>query len=172
MSKLGIPACFVILAGVVAVSEAEPQAAAMERTAAVYVRASYDDVWKQLTDPAAYGGWSSAPCLAFGTEAGDRVAWGSKERTVYEGELLSIEKGKGFAYTFAFQGFGFEETTEVHVDVVEQGPVVLVALRHVCTGAPNTHGMIGAYGWTKSLCRLKTLLETGTTMPWPEEDAR
>lgn len=141
----------------------------MERTAAVYIEAAYDDVWRQLTEAGSYATWSSAPALFFGSEAGDPVAWGNKEHVLYQGKLLSIESGKGFAHTFAFQGFGFDEATEVHFEVLEQGPVVLVSVRHDCADGPRSYDMLGALGWTKSLCRLKTLLETGTAMPWPNE---
>lgn len=140
------------------------------RTAAVYIEAPYADVWGRLTDPKGQAAWNSAPGLEFGAAAGAPVAWGTPERTVYRGELLFLEKGTGFAHTFAFVGFGFDETTEVSVDVRAQGPVVLVSVRHDCTDAPRTHAMLGRLGWTKALCRLKTLLETGTAMPWPEEE--
>ena len=46
--------------------------------------------------------------------------------------------------------------------------VVLVSIRHDCTEAPKTCDIIGSVGWLKSRSRLKTLLETGHVMPWPE----
>ena len=135
----------------------------------VYVHAKYDDVWSHFTDPKKYGAWSSAQGVEFGAKVGETVSWGNPQRIVYKGKLTAIEKGKGLAHTFAFQGFGFDEETTLRIDLVAQGPVTLIHVRHDCTGAPNTAKFIGPLGWAKSISRLKTLLETGAAMPWPVE---
>ena len=59
--------------------------------------------------------------------------------------------------------------TPVEFEIVEFGATVLVTARHDVTGAPETEAMISEVGWAKPLSRLKTLLETGTPMPWPED---
>ena len=76
----------------------------MQREAAVYIEADYDDVWAHLTEADRYAAWSSAPGLEFGEKPGDAVVWGAPERTIYAGKLVEIEKGKGFVHTFAFRG--------------------------------------------------------------------
>lgn len=142
-------------------------------TAGVFIEAAYDAVWWSFTRATAYTSWHSAPCLEFGRLPGDPVVWGTADRVVYRGTLERIEKGRGLTYTFQFVGFGFDEpTTTVAIDIVEHAPTVLVSLRHDCTGAPRTRELIGPYGWLKSLSRLKTLLETGHSMPWPGESAQ
>jgi uncharacterized protein YndB with AHSA1/START domain len=139
-------------------------------SADLYIHADYDAVWNSFAQAEAYAAWSSAPCVAFGEKAGDAVRWGFPGRVVYEGALTRIEKGTGLSHTFHFVGFGFEEPpTTVEIDIVAQGPVTLVRLRHDCARAPRTAEMVGELGWAKSLSRLKTLLETGEAMPWPEE---
>ncbi len=149
-------------------AETEPKPVVHE--AKLYVKAKYDDVWTHLTDAKKFAAWNSAPGLKFGDKAGDVVSWGGEKGAVYSGKLLAIKKGEGLSHTFAFQGFGFEETSKVSYDVVACGPVVLIHLRHDCTGAPNTGKIIGPLGWTKSLSRLKTLLESGEAMPWPVDE--
>jgi len=135
-----------------------------------YIAAPYADVWNALTEADRYASWSSSPCLEFGGSAGEPCTWGTTERVVYRGSVLTIEPGAGVTHTFQFVGFGFEEPpTPVRIDVVERGETVLVAIHHDCTGAPRTYDMITPVGWQKSLSRLKTLLETGRAMPWPEE---
>jgi len=89
----------------------EAQRAGGTLESAVYVRADYDAVWNALATAEGYAGWSSAPCLEFGRAPGDAVVWGEGDREVYRGVLVSIEKGKGFAHTFAFRGFDFDEET-------------------------------------------------------------
>ena len=65
-----------------------------------------------------------------------------------------------------------QELVVVVVEVVERGPTVLVSVEHDVTGAPETSAMISPVGWSKPFSRLKTLLETGEPMAWPEEEAR
>jgi uncharacterized protein YndB with AHSA1/START domain len=136
--------------------------------AATYIHAPYEAVWNAFTRAESYAAWASAPCVEFGSRVGEAAVWGARGRAVYRGEILSIEHGRGIAHTFAFEGFGFDEPgTRVEIDLAPEGEVVRVAVRHDCAGAPRTAEMIGPLGWTKSLARLKTFLETGRAMPWP-----
>lgn len=65
--------------------------------------------------------------------------------------------------------FDFDEPpTPVDIEVTPHGPTVLVRIRHDVTGARQTRDVITDVGWRKSLSRLRTLLETGAAMPWPE----
>ena len=95
--------------------------------------------------------------------------WGDGERVYYQGELERLDYGEGIAFTYRFVGFGFDEPTRVEVDLLPRGETVLVSLRHDCRSAPRTARIIGPVGWQKALSRLKTLLETGRSMPWPED---
>ncbi len=139
-------------------------------TARAYIEASYDAVWERFSKAEAYEAWYSSPCREFGDQPGDPVVWGNEERVFYRGTLERIEKGVGLAHTFQFVGFGFEEPpTFVEIDILERGEAVLVAIRHECTEAPKTCEIISPVGWLKSLSRLKTFLEMGRVMPWPED---
>ncbi len=136
--------------------------------ARTYIEADYDRVWRAFTTAEGYQAWYSTPCRVFGTEPGAECVWAVGERVTYRGELRSIEPGVGLAHTFRFVGFGFEETTLVDIEIVQQGDVVYVCVQHDCSKAPETRALITEVGWSKSLARLKSLLERGTPMPWPE----
>ena len=139
-------------------------------TARTYIEADLATVWEQFTRAEAYAAWSSAPCLEFGDDPGEPAVWGTPEQVVYRGEITRFENGSALGYTFRFEDAGFDEPpTPVDVRFEAAGPVVLVQVRHDCSGARQTAETIGALGWQKSLSRLKTLLETGTAMPWPED---
>ena len=99
------------------------------------------------------------------------VLWRAARAAFGLGVLEEIDHGSGLRHSFAFEGFGFEEMTQVAIDVVQQGPVVFVAVHHDCTGAPRTREIITSVGWPKSLARLKSFLERGESMPWPEGSA-
>ena len=136
---------------------------------AIYIQASLARAWEACTQPDALSVWYSAPCLAFGREVGDPVVFGTPEREVIRGSLQAVTPEQSLTYSFAFQGFGFVETSSVSLRVEAQGPVVLLGVEHDFYGAPQTQALIGPLGWPKLLARLKTWLETGQPMPWPEE---
>ncbi|MHC4939457.1 MAG: SRPBCC domain-containing protein [Planctomycetota bacterium] len=141
----------------------------IERDAAVYIAAEYDEIWMKLTTAEEFASWYSLAGIAFPHDRDKELQWGPPGRVMIRGTLRWIEKGKGFAHSFQFRGLGFDDEPESEVvwDVTQQGPVVLVRVRHTATDAPETMKMIGELGWAKSLNRLKTLLETGTPMAWP-----
>lgn len=138
--------------------------------AQTYVQAPYHEVWRHLTEAEGFGAWHSAPGQRFGGAVGEPVAWGPPGADpVYFGVLQRLEPGRGLAHTFSFSFVSPAETSVVSWDVVAQGPVVWVRVRHDCTDAPRTAEIISDVGWAKSLARLKTWLETGEEMPWPTE---
>ena len=65
-----------------------------------------------------------------------------------------------------FGAIGFR-VDAAHESEVE-GPVVYVSIQHDCTNAPRTREIITPVGWPKALARLKSHLESGSPMPWPE----
>ena len=170
--RLAILSSLLALSGCASSSHDSPSQAAgsadLVLRAAVYIEADYDDVWSRFTTAEGFADWYSTPCIEFGEAPGDRVAWGADGTVHYEGTLLRLERGAGVTHTFQFQGFGFEEPpSPVVVDIREAGETVLVSLTHDCGEAPETYAMVSPVGWTKALSRLKSLLETGTPMPWP-----
>ena len=146
-----------------------PTPAPIEHRAEIFVHAPYDQVWQHFTTPSAYTEWSSAPGREFGEAPGDPVAWGPAERVLYRGTIEAIARGVGITHTFEFVGFGFEEPpSRVQIAIQERGEVVWVEILHRFEDAPQTAALIGPHGWSQALSRLKTLLETGRAMPWPE----
>ncbi|MCR9247850.1 MAG: SRPBCC domain-containing protein [bacterium] len=138
----------------------------------VYIAADYDTVWQHLTQRERFASWFTVPCREFSTRPGDPVVFGTDERVIYRGQMVRCDKGRGLAFAFRFEGFGFGEPEALaEIDVLERGDTVLVSVCHDLSDAPQTAAMISTVGWAKPLCRLKTLLETGRAMPWPEEPA-
>lgn len=135
-----------------------------------YIRAAYDDVWGYLTNKDLFVGWFSAPGQEFGSRPGDPVSFGQKgQPPVFQGVIRRFRKGEGLAWTFAFSFLEQREETLVEWDVQQKGAVVYVRVRHDCSDAPATRSIITDVGWAKNLARLKTLVETGNQMPWPED---
>jgi uncharacterized protein YndB with AHSA1/START domain len=161
-----------ILAASCASTPADGGSGRMEQTAVVYIAADYDAVWAKLTTAEEFVGWYAMGGIAFPHVVGAELEWGPPGRVMMRGVLHSLDKGRGFAHSFRFRGLGFDDEPESEVswDVVQQGPVVLVRVRHTAKDAPETMAMIGELGWAKCLNRLKTLLETGKAMPWPADE--
>lgn len=139
--------------------------------AQTYIEAPYDSVWRRFTDVEAFADWFSAPGLMFGAAPGDSVAWGNQDGVLYRGVLQRLEPGVGLTHTFSFTFVEPGEESVVDIQIVEAGPVTRVRIEHDCSNAPQTAQIISPVGWVKDLARLKTLLETGTPMPWPEDPA-
>lgn len=137
--------------------------------AQTYIHAPYDTVWNYLTQAERFGEWHSSPGLTFTHNVGDSLIWGTEDEPLYLGTLESYEPGSGFEHTFSFTFTSSREPSLVSWDVEAHGPVVWVRVVHDVSEAPETSAVITEVGWTKSLERLKTLLETGEAMPWPEE---
>lgn len=136
--------------------------------AATYLVAPYDAVWSALTRPERQGAWYVAPCLAFGWEEGARVAWGHEE-PVIEGKLTAWQPASHFAHTFEFTRLD-EPPSLVEWHVMSLGEVVWVEVKHHLDEEAVETQAIVTDGWITVLARLKTLLETGSPMPWPEWD--
>lgn len=164
-----IPAVLAACAAPEPASDTAPRTEPAILTAQVYIQAPYDSVWRYLTEAGRFAEWHSSPGRIFGAAPGDSVVWGTADRVLYRGRLERLERGTGLAHTFQFGFVEPLETSLVAWDVVARGPVVWVRVTHDCTAAPGTRDVITDVGWTKSLSRLKTLLETGTAMPWPDE---
>ena len=137
--------------------------------ARAYIETDTATVWRHMVEPESLTQWFSAPCREFGPQVGDPIHFADDERSYYAGKIVALEEGRKLDYTFAFVDFGFDEDTLVEVDLFERGSTVLVEIRHDCTHAPETANIITPVGWTKSLSRLKTLLESGAAMEWPVE---
>ncbi|MCA8939556.1 MAG: SRPBCC domain-containing protein [Planctomycetes bacterium] len=140
-------------------------------SSSTYIRASYDDVWKELASAEGYSRWYSAPLAEIVPERGGTISFGAKDKPIILGKISRIKKGEGLSHSFAFSWFE-NEVSNVHFTVLEQGEVVLVDVVHDCSSAPQVAGIIGSHGWQKALSRLKSLLETGEAMPWPDDAPR
>ncbi len=137
--------------------------------AATYIHAPYEAVWRAVTRPDYQGDWYVAPCLTFGWERGERVAWGQEEKPVIEGKLTAWQPATRVAFTFEFTSLD-EPTSLVEWQVQPMGEIVWVEVRHLFEeDAPETQAIV-TDGWTLVLARLKTLLESGNPMPWPEPE--
>ena len=147
---------------------AQPSTEGTRFVARTYVMAPYGEVWRRFSDLDAYAAWFSAPALEFGSEPGQRVAFGTEEGVLFHGVLTRFEPGHGLGFTFQFTFLESDEQSQVDIEVVEDGEVTRIVVVHDCTSAPETASVITEFGWVKDLARLKTLLETGTPMPWPE----
>lgn len=134
---------------------------------AIYIQAPLETVWQHLTRPDQQEEWYVAPCLTMGWDEGDRVAWGLPQAPVIEGHLLTWQPAATFSYTFRFTRFD-EPESWVRWQVQLLGEVVYVEVAHHFPQEALETQAIVTDGWTTVLSRLKTLLETGHAMPWPE----
>ena len=140
--------------------------------ARTFIQADYDAVWDHLTKAELYEGWWTCPAITFGTTKNAKLLWGTPDCPVYEGKLARLEKGEGLAFSLRFVGFDFDEpATPIAIYARDRGSAVLVEVFHDARRAPQSSSIIGRVGWPKLLARLKTLLETGQEMEWPDTES-
>lgn len=135
--------------------------------AAIYIQAPLERVWQTLTRQENQKIWYVAPGLAFGWEAGERVVWGQPKAPVIEGVMLEWKPASRFAHTFRFTRFD-EPPSRVEWNLLPLGEVVSVEVKHYFPEEALETQAIITDGWVTVLSRLKTYLETGSPMPWPE----
>lgn len=135
--------------------------------AAIYIQAPLEKVWQTITRQETQEIWYVAPGLTFGWEKGERLIWGVPGAPVIEGVMLEWRPATRFVHTFRFTRFD-EPASRVEWNILSLGEVISVEVKHYFPEeALETQALI-TDGWVTVLSRLKTYLETGKTMPWPE----
>ncbi|GAA4975192.1 DNA-binding transcriptional ArsR family regulator/uncharacterized protein YndB with AHSA1/START domain [Nonomuraea thailandensis] len=147
-----------------------------------FIRTTTERLWQALTDPA----WTKrywGVALKSDWSAGSTVTWEYQGITMKDPEqvVLAAEPGKRLAYTWhtftpefvelaGLRGDDLEAWTRdprstVTFDLEQQGELVKLTVTHGGFGADSAVRKAISGGWPQILSSLKTLLETGETLP-------
>ena len=142
-----------------------------ERHYTTYLHAAAPEVWSILTSDDSHADWYM-PCLEWDLCEGGAVSWGSGGQVFVRGTVVAVRPDAFFlAHTFAFP-FLPEPAGQVRWRATQMGEVTQLWLRHELANRPQTAGIVGG-SWPVMLARLKTLVESGKTMPepvWPAQE--
>lgn len=144
-----------------------------------YVRATRDEVWAALTEPATTARYWSGPTFDTGWAPGSPMTWRMAGVAIADPEQVVLEAAAPgrLAYTWhAFTpewarasgvdeatraGFAAEPRSRVAFDVEAAGAATRLRVTH--SGFGEGSAVLGAVreGWPQVLASLKSLLETG-----------
>jgi uncharacterized protein YndB with AHSA1/START domain len=133
-----------------------------------YIRASAKQVWEALTDAdltAQYWDHANVSDWKAGSRWEHRELDGSGDYKVH-GRVLESEPHRRLSYTFEFTGDGpaSDDPSVVTFDIEPYEEIVRLKVTH--EKVPDAGTFVGiSHGWSGVLANLKSLLETGTTLP-------
>jgi uncharacterized protein YndB with AHSA1/START domain len=139
----------------------------------LYIRASADEVWQAITDPAYiarfhFGAQNERSDFAIGSRI---KSWSPDRSQLWtDNEVLEYDPPRRFAHTWRSL-YDPETATEPEsrvtweVEAMPEGYARLTLVHDRLDGSPKTAASVR--GWSYILSSLKTLLETGEPLPPP-----
>lgn len=139
----------------------------------LYIRASADEVWQAITDPAYisrfhFGAQNEPSDFAIGSRI---KSWSPDRSQLWtDNEVLEYDPPRRFAHTWRSL-YDPETATEPEsrvtweVEAMPEGYARLTLVHDRLDGSPKTAASVR--GWSYILSSLKTLLETGEPLPPP-----
>jgi uncharacterized protein YndB with AHSA1/START domain len=136
-----------------------------------YIGAPVEEVWPWLVEPELVERYALWLLEERPAATGDRVRCASRlgGQLLAEGEVLEIVEGRKLVHTFRFQLDPPEETSRVSLELLRYGDeMCCLELRHEELDPEGQTLASVSTSWDVALSSLKTLLETGRPLPWPE----
>ncbi|PTX94688.1 hypothetical protein DB346_21960 [Verrucomicrobia bacterium LW23] len=139
-----------------------------------YIAKPAEDVWKALTTPDIINKYYMVPVLKLELKTGGDITYGTGDNVAISGKIKELRtpdnpEGKAATLTHTFRFHGSKDPeSEVAYYIRPYGPKMCrLTLTHTFPKKCQTLEDI-SNGWPVILSSLKTLLETGLAMPWPE----
>ena len=134
----------------------------------IYLRATPDQVWQALTDPAFVPRWRFGMSFDTSWQAGAPLASRSPDGT---GSVLDVSPGQRLSYDWEQSGApeanGGHRST-VRFELAPMGEVTYLRTVHSDLEQDGPFCRIVTGGWPMILSSLKSLLETGEPLAFPQ----
>ena len=137
------------------------------------IAAPREKVWKALTTPEFTRQYWHETDVHSHFEVGSPIEFVTPDgKAGVTGEILAADYPSELSYTWLFasdveRGETTPSRVTFRLEELDVGTRLVVIHDRLETGS-RAHEMV-SFGWPHVICGLKTLLETGTAMPWPEE---
>ncbi len=133
-----------------------------------FIVASPEKVWNALTEPEQVSKYYLCPLTNLVPRKGGPISYGNGLIT---GLVTTWNPRKEFAHSFKFKAHPDEpETTVAYHLTAIGGDVTQLSLVHSGFAEDSKSFADVTGGWPTILSQLKTLLETGKTIPWPKPE--
>jgi uncharacterized protein YndB with AHSA1/START domain len=128
-----------------------------------YVRATPEQVWQALTDPAFVPRWRFGMSFETSWQVGSPLTSRSPDGT---GTVLDASPGKRLSYDWEMSGNPGPRST-VSFDLAPMGEITHLRTVHSDLDPADPFCQIVTSGWPMILSSLKSLLETGEPLAFP-----
>ena len=133
----------------------------------VFIGVPAHDVWAALTQKQIVDRYYLAPLQSLELETGGKISYGREAEDI-SGRVIEVDAPRRLVHTFLFGGSTDPETTVTYEIKPIGSSMCLLTITHAGFADPNqTFGHISG-GWPVIASSLKTVLETGHSLPWPE----
>ncbi|MEM6994729.1 MAG: SRPBCC domain-containing protein [Myxococcota bacterium] len=132
-----------------------------------YIATTPTALWGALTEPSLTEKYFHGMRIAGELAAGGPIAYtrGTPAAPAIEGTLLHVEPGRGLSFTFQRAGVDDERPSQVRYEIDDLGEgVCRLIVLHDFETESETYRRV-AHGWPPIVSGLKTLLESGTSLP-------
>lgn len=136
----------------------------------VYVNVSAARLWDAITSRAHIDAYFLLPTACFDLAEGGEVSFGVGDDKIISGTIEFFEAPGRLEHSFAFAHYPDDPLSRVCYTVENIGPELsCLYLRHenLLPGS-RTHQDV-AVGWDRILSEMKSYLETGRGLNWPED---
>jgi len=134
----------------------------------IFIAKPAKDVWGALTGKKTIDQYYMAPVHTLELNKGGRISYGGDTELI-SGTITEIKAPETLAHTFKFAGSEDRETrVEYRIKPIGDAMCSLT-ITHTGFQAQNKTFADISGGWPVIASSLKTLLETGRTLPWPRE---
>jgi len=140
----------------------------------LYIGVPAGTVWKALIDPEIVRQYYLCPLKQIDPRVGGKIVYGTPTTDLIRGEILELEPERKLVHSFAFilpaHGGNIEGDTPTRVSyqITPMGEMCSLRLIHDGFTELNQAFTNVSEGWDYILSPLKTLLETGKRLPWPD----
>ncbi len=161
----------------------EESAVTTEFVYVTYIRTTPQQLWQALTDPAFTRRWWQSTAIESAWTAGSPMTWDHHGVAIAHPDQLVLESDPPWRLSFTWHTFtpewavaiGFdaglratvaaEPRSKATFDLEQEGELVKLTVTHGDLVEGGTIQRLISTGWPRVLSDLKTLLETGDTLP-------
>lgn len=135
----------------------------------IFIAKPAESVWSALTEKKTIDGYYMVPVHTLELEEGGRISYGV-EAEVISGTISKLEPPKKLAHTFRFSGSDEPETMVTYEITPVGDSMCSLTISHTGFQMNDQTFADVTGGWPVIASSLKTLLETGRGLPWPDRE--
>lgn len=140
----------------------------VEFTQTIFIGKPAEQVWDALTSKDMVQRYHIVPLGTADLAVGGEIFYGTEDQKMITGQVIELKKPGLFSHSFSFAHNPGDPASVVRYEIEDLGEMSALHLTHDgFPGETQTFEDISG-GWPVVLSGLKTVLETGEALPWPQ----